>query len=85
MNLRGVYFNWIDPARSEEQQMGFIAQEAVETIPQAVYKSNGYYSMDYASITALTVEAIKEQQGIIEKQQQQIERLEKIIQELMEK
>jgi len=74
--LRGVNFNWKDTARNKEgKQMGFIAQEAKEIIPEVVNKAGKYYSMQYAPITALLVEAVKEQQKTIEKQQKLIEDL----------
>ncbi|MCB0747099.1 MAG: hypothetical protein KDC90_06485, partial [Ignavibacteriae bacterium] len=42
-------------------QMGFIAQEADKVIPEVVDDSGEYYTMQYAPITALLVEAVKEQ------------------------
>jgi hypothetical protein len=61
-NLRGVNFEWKDIGNhSSGVKMGFIAQEANEVIPEVVSKSGEYYSMQYASITALLVEAVKEQ------------------------
>ena len=66
-NLRGVNYEWKDPKKYENGlQMGFIAQEANEVIPEVVDDSGEYYSMQYAPITALLVEAIKDQQKIIE-------------------
>jgi trimeric autotransporter adhesin len=79
MKLRGVNFEWKETENHEEGvQMGFIAQEAVEVIPEVVDKKGEYYSMEYASINAILVEAIKEQQ-------KQIEELQKQILELQEK
>ena len=51
--------------------MGFIAQEAVNIIPEVVDNEGDLMSMQYAPITALLVEAIKEQQKQIEKLQQE--------------
>lgn len=60
-NLRGVNYEWKDSEKySKDLQMGFIAQEANEVIPEVVDDSGEYYSMQYAPITALLVEAIKE-------------------------
>jgi len=60
-NLRGVYFEWNDKENHIlGRQMGFIAQEALPVIPEVVDKAGEYYGMDYASINALLVEAIKE-------------------------
>ncbi|OFY21682.1 MAG: hypothetical protein A2W98_03385 [Bacteroidetes bacterium GWF2_33_38] len=66
MKLRGVNFNWKDNTMGDRLQMGFIAQEAEEVIPEVVDKFEGKYTMSYAPITALLVEAMKEQQKQID-------------------
>jgi len=59
--LRGVNFEWRDTENHEcGQQMGFVAQEAVEIIPEVVSGKEGHYAMQYGPITALLVEAVKE-------------------------
>jgi len=61
--MRGVNYRWIDKDKfSEGLQMGFIAQEANKVIPEVVDDSGEYFSMQYAPITALLVEAVKEQE-----------------------
>lgn len=75
--LRGVTFEWKDENNSEKgRRMGFIAQEAELFIPEVVNPSDEGYSMQYAPITALLVEAMKEQQLIIEKQNITLQNLE---------
>jgi len=65
--LRGVNFEWDEAENHQEGiQMGFIAQEVQEVIPEVVGDSGEYLTMQYAPITALLVEAIKEQQNIID-------------------
>ncbi|OGC16196.1 hypothetical protein A2282_06860 [candidate division WOR-1 bacterium RIFOXYA12_FULL_36_13] len=77
--LRGVTFEWKDPKNHEQgKRMGFIAQEAIKEIPEVV-GTGETYSMQYAPITALLVEAIKEQQKIIQKQEERIKALEEKI------
>ncbi|MBN1782245.1 tail fiber domain-containing protein [bacterium] len=77
MRLRGVNFEWKETGHHESGvKMGFIAQEAETVIPEVVSNHDDHYSMQYASITALLVEAVKDQQKIIEKQQKRIEALE---------
>jgi hypothetical protein len=84
--LRGVNYEWIDKDNGEEGlQMGFIAQEAIDVIPEVVNGDTEIYSMQYAPITALLVEAMKEQQKMIEKQQGLIEKLMKEVESLKEK
>jgi phage baseplate assembly protein gpV len=83
IHLHGVNYEWKETENhAEGLQMGFIAQEVKEIIPEVVDSNGDYYSMQYAPITALLVEAIKEQQQQMEKQQQQIEELKQQIAEL---
>ena len=61
MGLRGVTFEWKDPDKfSMGEQIGFLAQETMNTLPEVVNTKGEYYSMQYAPITALLVEAVKE-------------------------
>lgn len=87
LSLQGVNFSWKDEQREEMgTQMGFIAQQAEPIIPEVVINKNDHYSMQYAPITALLVEAVKEQQKILDGKEQEIadlklrvEKLEKMI------
>jgi hypothetical protein len=75
-NLRGVNFEWKETEHHEEGlQMGFIAQEVEEVIPEVVSNGGDSYSMQYSPLTALLVEAVKEQQQIINNQNQEITNL----------
>ncbi len=74
LQLRGVNYNWKD-GRESGLQIGFIAQEAEKVLPEVVNTTGEYYSMQYAPITALLVEAMKEQQGQIEDLQKENELL----------
>jgi hypothetical protein len=63
MKLRGVTYEWKDENSLEKGiRMGFIAQETKDVLPEVVnYNTeNDIYSMQYANITAVLVEAIKE-------------------------
>ena len=78
--LRGVTFDWKSPEKYEKgKKMGFIAQETIKVIPEVVEynEEKDYYSMQYAPINALLVEAIKEQQEYIKKLESRLERIEK--------
>jgi len=67
LELRGVNFKWKDESKmGSKVQMGFIAQEAEKVIPEVVDNKNDTYTMQYAPVTALLVEAVKEQQKQIE-------------------
>jgi hypothetical protein len=66
-NLQGVSFAW---KSSGDKDIGFIAEDVGEIIPEIVsFEENGVdaSSMDYPKLTALLVEAVKEQQKRIEK------------------
>jgi len=68
MKLRGVEFSWKQDEYpehnfSEERQVGLIAQEVAEVLPEVVNKSNdeeGFYSVSYGRIVPVLIEAIKE-------------------------
>ena len=83
LSLRGVNYKWKD-GREKGTRMGFIAQEANEVIPEVVTEGE-IYSMQYAPVTALLVEAIKEQQQQIEAKDKENKDLKEAIQELNKK
>ena len=77
--LRGVIFNWRNDENKEER-IGLIAQEVEKVMPELVFTNevDGYKGVRYQELSALLVEAIKEQQQIILAQQIKIVELEKI-------
>jgi hypothetical protein len=77
--LRGVNFTWKDAqGKALGQQMGFIAQEVLPVVPEVVTKNpDGYYAMTTASLNALLVEAVKEQQKEIQVLKDQVDKLSK--------
>jgi len=75
-NLRGVSFNRISNNSSE---IGLIAQEVLEIYPDAVEKPStdkDFYGLNYGALVAPLIEAIKEQQTIINNLKARIETLE---------
>lgn len=78
LQLKGVCFNWKDTkTHGNKRNIGFIAQDIEEVLPEVVNKSGKYYTVQYAPVTAVLVEAVKEQQKIIEKLENRISELEK--------
>ena len=70
--LRGVSYDLKDSGKHE---IGVIAEEVGKVVPEVVsYEKNGKDArgVDYSRLTALLIEATKEQQALIRKQQQQI-------------
>ena len=82
LKMRGVSFEWNDPKMGEGEKIGFIAQEMQEVEPRLVVegnedeRGNKYLTVAYPSLTAHLVEAIKEQNVIINNLKERIERLE---------
>ena len=82
-NLRGVSFEW---KKDDKKSIGFIAQEVQEVVPDLVKLNrkehdgvlvSEHLGVDYGNITALLVEAMKEQQETINKLEARILTLEK--------
>lgn len=79
--VRGVYFDWIpgfesDMLLSSGHQIGVIAQELEMVFPELVIANDkGYKMVDYSKLTPVLLEAIKEQQVIIESQKSEIDEL----------
>ncbi len=62
--LQGVSYDW-DAAHGGKPDIGFVAEDVAKVVPELVtMESDGVNAkgMDYSHLTALTVEAIKEQQ-----------------------
>ncbi len=75
-SLRGVSFNWKDNAQNANTQIGLIAQEVEKVLPELVSTdSDGYKSIAYGKLTAVLVEAVKEQQRLIKQMARRIDAL----------
>ena len=72
--MRGVYYYWdLDNPDVQEKdtskQIGMIAQEVEKILPELVNTdSDGYKSVEYSRVVAVLIEAMKEQQKVIEQQ-----------------
>jgi len=81
MNMRGIEYTWREDSPfgkvDRTRQIGFVAQEMEAVIPELVTTDpNGFKSVKYANVTAVLVEAVKEQQSQIEALKKTIEALE---------
>ena len=66
LKLRGVTYNRTD-SEDTSTKVGVIAQEILEVIPEVVKQNDeGMYSVSYGNLTAVLIEAIKEQQKQID-------------------
>jgi len=77
--LRGVTYEFKDKGRYPAgKQIGFIAQEVQAQFPELVHETtNGYLSLSYEKFTAVLLEAVKEQQALIEERDQEVAALRK--------
>jgi hypothetical protein len=82
--LRGVSFNWDENvvpnlATSEGNQVGLIAQEVEEVVPEVVFttivENNKLKSIKYENLTSLLIEAVKEQQEQINELKKTVSKL----------
>jgi hypothetical protein len=77
LNIQGVTYNlkvdeYPDKHFSNDEHIGFIAQEIEKIYPQVVLTDkDGYKSIDYSKLTPILVEAIKDQQKIIQQLQEE--------------
>jgi len=78
--MQGVGFNFRDD-EDKEHKVGFIAQDMELVLPEVVHGENGSMTVDYASVSAVLVEAVKELDAVslerYKKQQEEIEDLRK--------
>ena len=62
MSLRGVSYNWKD---SGQPDIGLVAEEVKNIIPEVVHDSKDYMALDYSRLTSILIEAVKAQQSQI--------------------
>ncbi len=72
--LKGVSYNRID-IDDKSNKIGFIAQDVKKVLPEVVSDNEKYLGVNYGNITAVLVEAIKEQQKQIVSLQKEINNL----------
>ena len=69
-SLKGVTWNWNDNADELQQSLpnvGVIAQDVEKVLPELVTdRDNGFKGVDYAKLTGLLIEAVKDQQKQID-------------------
>ena len=87
LSLRGVTFTWNDLEETDSDygktQMGVIAQEVEKIVPEVVRYAEDVdqYSVSYANLTALLIEAMKEQNEVINTMRKEIEELKQRLEE----
>ena len=85
LSLNGVYYYWKkdqfpEKGFDDERQIGFIAQDLEKVFPELVKTDEqGYKSVNYGAMSAVLLEAVKQQQQDIENLKKEIEELKQII------
>ena len=96
LKLRGVSYYWKNKEEmgadstirhfDNNKHIGVIAQELEEVFPELVSDDKeGFKTVEYTALAPILIEAIKEQQTIIDNQQKQIDELKRLVEELMKK
>ncbi len=81
--LRGVRFDWKD---SNKASVGLIAEEVENVVPEVVaHEGKRVTGLNYDSLVGVLVEAVKEQQKLIEAQKETVAQQERTISALSEK
>lgn len=92
LSLNGFYFEANETAQAlgytKKKEVGVSAQEVEAVLPEIIAPApidNKYKTLDYSKLVPLLIEAIKEQQQQIEKQQSQIDELKLLVQSITNK
>lgn len=73
-HIDGVFFKYKD---SGDKSVGFVAQQIQKILPEVVSEdNNGYLGVNYSGVTAVLVEAIREQSSIISDLENRLSKLE---------
>jgi len=76
LKLRGVRFQWQEPARGAAPEIGVLAQDVEAVFPEAVSADKqGIKGVDYAHLVAPLIEALREQQTQIDALRGELQRL----------
>ncbi|TXG80733.1 MAG: tail fiber domain-containing protein [Spirochaetes bacterium] len=79
VSLRGVSYNRID-TEDKSTKLGLVAQEVQAVLPEVVYEQeDGILGVSYGNIVGVLIEAMKEQQAMIETLEAKIELLTKFL------
>jgi len=92
LQMRGVSYNriyeeHIKDSWTGEKEIGLIAQEVIDILPEVVTYAEDVdeYGINYGNIAGLLIEGIKDQQKLINSQQEKIDKLEEMVYNLMNK
>ena len=73
LSISGNTYTWNEKSTKEGNDVGVIAQEILEVLPEAVAtRDNGYLAVDYQKIIPLLIEAVKELSEKVDELQQKL-------------
>jgi len=73
LSISGNTYDWNEKSGKDGHDVGVIAQEILEVLPEAVTeRDNGFFAVDYQKIVPLLVEAIKELSSKVESLEQKL-------------
>ena len=71
ISISGNTFNWNEKSNKKGKEVGVIAQEILEVLPEVVtVRDNGYLAVNYEKLVPLLIEAIKELSDKVKKLEQ---------------
>lgn len=84
LKLNPVQYHWKENKEAKNYDLGFIAQDVKEIIPQIVFQNtnDGFYGINYTRIIPILTKAVQEQQEIINTQNELIEKQQQEIKEI---
>ncbi len=86
IKLQPKKYNFTSQKAGEKKYIGLIAQDVQEIFPEFVYyhEEDNIYSIDYAGLSVVAIQAIKEQQIIIEELQMKVSEIDNLKSEIEE-
>jgi hypothetical protein len=84
--IGGYTFTRTDETCKGQKQAGVIAQELLEVLPEVVHvnEETGYYTVSYGNITALLIEALKEEKSKREALEERVTQMQVLLSKVLE-
>jgi hypothetical protein len=86
LKLKGLYFDWKQDTFTQTRMkgikgtdIGFIAQDVMEVVPEVVHLENDFYTIEYDKMVVLAIGSIQEQQTRLDYLLNKIERYKNLL------
>jgi hypothetical protein len=82
--LKSFKYRYVDQDDSDHKSIGFIAQDVLDVFPELVHYSHdaGFYSLNYSGFAVVAIQAIQEQQLLLDQLQKENEEIRKELDEI---